>query len=201
MYSNHDQGKLGEVAVEFMLDSGSSVSLIQYDLLKSVTRVNAFKALQLVTASGDSLPILQHVKALVQLGELNIFHEFVVVNGPVTPVILGLTFLQENGLTLDFSQTPVAVCSGHAKHSSSSNSIAVAQVLPIYKAAQANLNYTCVLPVDSEIQNDVVDECAVPSYNGSPKMELPKCAKPQYFVQYLVKQMKGITSFLQQVIQ
>lgn len=42
------------------------------------------------------------------------------------------------------------------------------------------MNYTCVLPVDSEIQNDVVDECAVPSYNGSPKMELPKCAKPNF---------------------
>ena len=84
------KGKLGEAAVEFMLDSGSSVSLIQYDLLKSVknvTRVNTVKALQLVTASGDSLPILQHVKALVQLGELNIFHEFVVVNSLVTPVI------------------------------------------------------------------------------------------------------------------
>ena len=133
------KGKLGEVAVEFMLDSGSSVSLIQYDLLKSVknvTRVNMVKALQLMTASGDSLPILQHVKALVQLGELNIFHEFVVVNSLVTPIILGVDFLQENGLTLDFSQTPVAVCSGHAKHSSSSNgSIAAAQVLPIYEAA------------------------------------------------------------------
>ena len=71
-----------------MLDSGSSVSLIQYDLLKSVknvTHINMVKALQLMTASEDSLPLLQLKKAIVQLGELNIFHGFV-VNSPETPV-------------------------------------------------------------------------------------------------------------------
>lgn len=71
------------------------------------------------------------------MGELNILHEIVVVNSLVTLVILGV----ENGFTFDFSQTPVAVYSGLARHSSSSNgNIAVAQVLPIYEAAQANLN-------------------------------------------------------------
>ena len=63
-----------------MRDSGSSVSLVQSDILltaKNVTRVAAWP-IQLVTASGNQLPILQHVKALVQLGELHALHEFVV---------------------------------------------------------------------------------------------------------------------------
>ena len=109
-------GKLGGFTVEFMLDSGSSVSLIRHDLLKSIkniTKVNSSKAVQLITASGDPLPILKYVKALVQLGELKICHEFVVVNSLVTPAILGVDFLQGNCLSLDFNQTPVAVCSGH----------------------------------------------------------------------------------------
>ena len=173
-------GKLGGFAVEFMLDSGSSVSLIRHDLLKSIkniTEVNSSKAVQLITASGDPLPILKYVKALVQLGELKICHEFVVVNSLVTPAILGVDFLQGNCLSLDFSQTPVAVCGGH--NPSGNDNIAVAQVLPIYEAAQANLNYTCALPTEGEIQNDVVDECAVPSYINSPKIELPNCVEPK----------------------
>ena len=171
-------GKLGGFAVEFMLDSGSSVSLIQHDLLKSIkniTEVNSSKAVQLITASGDPLPILKYVKALVRLGELKICHEFVVVNSLVTPAILGVDFLQGNCLSLDLSQTPVAVCSGH--NPSGNGNIAVAQVLPIYEAAQANVNYTCALPTEGEIQNDAVDECAVPNYINSPKIELPNCVE------------------------
>ena len=58
------KGKLGGVAVEYMLDSGSLVSLVQCNILKSVknmTQVDATKTLQLVTASGDTLPILRHM--------------------------------------------------------------------------------------------------------------------------------------------
>ena len=47
-----------------MLDSGSSVSLVQYDVLKgaqNIVQVTARRPIQLVTASGDQLPILQHV--------------------------------------------------------------------------------------------------------------------------------------------
>ena len=56
-----------------MLDSGSSVSLVQCDVLQgaqNVVEVTAARPIQFVTASGDQLPILQHFKALVQLGEL-----------------------------------------------------------------------------------------------------------------------------------
>ena len=57
-----------------MLDSGSSVSLVQFDVLqgdRNVIQVTTARSVQLVTASGNKLPILQHVKALIQLGELN----------------------------------------------------------------------------------------------------------------------------------
>ena len=132
-----------------------------------------------------------------------------VVNSLVTPAILGVDILQGNCLSLDFSQTPVAVCSGH--NPSGNGNIAMAQVLPIYEAAQANLNYTCALPTEGEIQNDVIDECAVPSYINSPKKNyqivLSLSLRPlwkstrKYFVPYRVKQMRGITSSPQQVTQ
>lgn len=58
--------------VEGMLDSGLSVSLIKSNALQGVSVLSA-KSIQLVTASGDQLPIMQHMKATVQLGELNCF--------------------------------------------------------------------------------------------------------------------------------
>ena len=132
------KGSLGGVGVELMLDSGSSVSLVQCDVLKgaqNIAQVTAGRPIQLVTASGDQLPILQHVKASVQLGELHVLHKFVVVKTLVAPVILGINFLQ--GLTLDFTQNPVAVSKRPPKVTSlTQNSMAIAQVVPIYKGTQ-----------------------------------------------------------------
>ena len=95
-----------------MLDSGSSVSLIQKDVLsraQDVGRIKATKPLRLVTASGDQLPILDHVSALVQVGELHVRHEFVVTESLVAPVILGVDFLHEDALLLDFTKAYVQV--------------------------------------------------------------------------------------------
>jgi len=85
-------GKVGGVRVELMLNSGSSVSLVQSNVLQGATDIQVLSAkpIQLVTASGDRFPIIQHVKATVQLGDLIVLHEFVVVNTLVAPVILGI---------------------------------------------------------------------------------------------------------------
>ena len=106
------KGQLGGVAVDLMLDSGSSVSLVQCDILsniKNIVDAPQARPLRLVTALGDQLPILRHIRTKVQLGEFDVFHDFVVVKNLVTSVILGIDFLQQNGLILDFNQTPVAV--------------------------------------------------------------------------------------------
>ena len=50
------KGKLGGASVELMLDSGSSVSLIQNDTLEgasNVVQVTPTRQIQLITASGD----------------------------------------------------------------------------------------------------------------------------------------------------
>ena len=92
--------------MELMLDSGSSISLVQRDVLsqaQNVVGVKATRSLQLVTASGEQLPIVGHIQALVKLGELKLLHDFVVVEYLVTPVIFGADFLHENALVLDFT--------------------------------------------------------------------------------------------------
>ena len=62
-----------------MLDSGSSVSLVKSRVLdnaRNVVPVKAVKPLRLVTASGDQLPIVRHVRAPVKLDELQLLHDF-----------------------------------------------------------------------------------------------------------------------------
>ena len=106
-------GELGGVKVETMLDSGSSVSLVQRGVLrqaKGIKKVEETKPLRLVTASSDDLPIMDHIRAPVKLGELELVQEFVVVESLVAPVILGIDFLHDNALVLDFTATPVRVC-------------------------------------------------------------------------------------------
>ena len=176
-------GTWGGVSVEMMLDSGSSLSLVQCDVLQSARNVveitAARRPIHLVTASGDQLPILQHVRASVQLGELHVLHEFVVVKTLVAPVILGIDFLQGNKLMLDFTQNPVAVSSKLPKVTpQTEDSMAIAQVVPIYEATQNKFFHSCAISVNEETNADIVDDCAVPNYNAPTESELPACSSP-----------------------
>ena len=53
----------------------------------------------------------RQMTSLVVLGEFKLLHEFEVVESLVTPVILSVDFLQENGLVLDFAQRLPAITS------------------------------------------------------------------------------------------
>ena len=88
-----------------MFDSRLSVSLVRQKVLSQspkMTAVTGAEPIQLVTASGDPLTILDRVRAPVKIGDLELIHDFVVVENLVSPVILGVDFLHNNGLVLDF---------------------------------------------------------------------------------------------------
>ena len=84
-------GSVGDTAAEIMLDSGSSVSLLRQELAQKATgvvRTQPRQEIRLVTAAGESLPILEYVKATVRLGTPEKLHDFVVVKDLITAVIL-----------------------------------------------------------------------------------------------------------------
>ena len=63
--------------VDLMLDLGLSVSLVQCNVClqaQDVMRVKAEKPLQLVRVSGEQLPILEHIRVPIKLGELELLH-------------------------------------------------------------------------------------------------------------------------------
>ena len=88
------------------------------------------------------------MKAAVQLGELSVFHEFVVVKTLVAPVILGIDFLHKHGLKLVFTHNPVIVSSNQKVEAPVEKSMAVAQVFPIYEATKSHISEVCATSID-----------------------------------------------------
>ena len=79
-----------------MLDSGSTVSLVRKDLTLLVDNQvsdRVFSGIQVVSASGETIPILDSVIISVQFGPLVVNQSFFVVESLVAPEILGLDFL------------------------------------------------------------------------------------------------------------
>ena len=69
-------------------------------------------------------------------------------------MILGVDLLHENGLVLDFTQTPVQVC-------------------------QATVGSCSITPM-LETLVDAVDECAVPDFRKTSSVELPECVGSEF---------------------
>ena len=81
-----------------MLDSGSSVSIVRRDLLQHIqgaVKLPVPSQPQLVTASGEPLLVIDHIRAKVKIKGLQMVHDFLLVDSLVVPVILGIKFLQE----------------------------------------------------------------------------------------------------------
>ena len=67
--------------------------------------------LRLVSAGGEELPIVNNVKVAVKLSGIEevLEQSFIVVKQLISQVILGIDFLQQQGLVLDFTTSPVSV--------------------------------------------------------------------------------------------
>ena len=65
--------------------------------------------LKLITASGEPLPISGCVRLPVKINQLQVIHNFIVVDRLVAPVILGLDFLQQHNLVPNFAFSPVMI--------------------------------------------------------------------------------------------
>ena len=117
------KGKVGEVAVEIILDTGSAVSLLHHKEAGSMNThpsSQGCSSIQLVTTSGESLPIVSCVKASAQITDDHLLtsHQFFVVDSLIYPVILGTDFLHEHHLRhflhehhlrLDFTSSSVTI--------------------------------------------------------------------------------------------
>ena len=133
--------------------------------------------IQLVTASGEQLKVVDYVTAPVHVGDRTIEHNFIVVDKLITAVILGVDFMQKHGLVLDFSHTPVQEVVYNINKGKVKMSDGLSTFLPIIQKAKSKIN-SAVAAVRRD--EDVVDECAVPNFgNLMASFNLPECPRPE----------------------
>ena len=170
-----------------MLDSGSSVSLIRHDIAKrfnGTTSPDDTPKLRLVTAGGEEITI---VKASVKLSGIEEVpeHSFIVVEQLISQVILGVDFLQQQGLVLDFTTSPVSVTVAWQKRPTPVSTAPGPAPLPepealqaIWKAERERREKVCIVASLEVPVPDEVDECVIPVFKELADAELPGFIKP-----------------------
>ena len=93
-----------------MLDSVSSISLIKESLINGYcVNQDHHEGLNLVSAAGEPISVIGKIMAPIQVGNIHANYNFIVVHSLITPVILGMGFLQKHGIVLDFTTMPVTI--------------------------------------------------------------------------------------------
>ena len=167
-------GLLGGVAMEMMLDSGSAVSLVRKDMMSSqmnnVTQI-PLPAVKLVTAAGDDLLMIDHIQTTVQIQHHTVNHMFVMVNVLITPVILGMDFLQQHGIVIDFASTPVKIFLPPATENNTDPILR-----PILQTEYNRWTKHCAIVSLAESKEDQVEKYhAIPLFSQTPSVEFPEC--------------------------
>ena len=119
------KGKLGltrTIWTDMMLDSGSTISLVRADVAAVVDCHRLQNTMLDVQVAGETIPVVDNVMISVGVDTYVVKQSFLVVKCLVTPVILGMDFLQAHGLIIDFSATPVKVVPRSLIKSTSSTS-------------------------------------------------------------------------------
>ena len=166
-------GRIGHLNLEVMLDSGSSISLLAQANVEQMTNITEkpVPTILLRTASGIPLPVVKYVTAsvLIQNMETILRHDFFVVSDLIVPAILGLDFLQQHGLVLDFSSNAVQVYPKE-KHTD----VKCQELRHIVEEAQNNKPHVGIIAAINDDSSELTEECAIPNFGTSKAYELPE---------------------------
>ena len=128
--------------------------------------------MKLVTAPVDDLLMVDHIQTTVQIQHHTVTHMFVVVNTCtlITPVILGMNFLQQHGMVIDFASTPVKISLPLATETNTDPI-----VRPILQAECNLWTKHCAIILVPESKEDQVKDYAILLFSQAPSVEFPEC--------------------------
>ena len=118
------------------------------------------KGLKLVSAAGEPIPVIGKVVAPIHVGTLHVDIIFVVLHSLITPVILGIDFLQKHGIVLDFTTTPVTI-----QNTNPPPNIPT-EAQPILESARHTISKVCTVTSIADSSEDNIDNCAVPLFDA-----------------------------------
>ena len=157
-------GLLGGVSMEMMLDSGSAVSLVRKDMISPQMNDVVHIPLPLVTATGDNLLIVDHIQTTVRIQHHTVTHSFIVVNTLVTPTILGIDFLQQHGIIIDFVSSPINISVPPVADSTVIDSC----LKSVLEAERTVWTKHCAVASISNSIEDQVEDYAIPVFSEAP---------------------------------
>jgi len=99
------------------------------------------------------------MKIQIQLGKVKADHCFIVVRSLITPVIVGVDFMQKHGLVLDFTTTPVTI------HDSLGSNRCPPELEPLLEKTKAVKMKVSAVSYTSQSPDDAVDDYAVPIFD------------------------------------
>ena len=155
------RGLLDQKEVDMLVDSGSSISLIQEGVATAFSR-----QIERTPNEGKgciTLPLC--------LGKLQVNHNFVVVHSLIAPVILGVDFLQKYNLVLDFTSNPVSITPKTANER-----VALPKIMKPIMDTCKKAKISAVEAFD-EPAGETIDSCAIPLFGKAtvPAFDVPKC--------------------------
>ena len=98
-----------------------------------------------------------------------------VVQSLITPVILGIDFLQAHGLILDFTTIPVHVTTQPVPDSSLKESDQ-----RLFYAIRKTKARVCAIQETDGLSEEAIDECAIPTFGESSQYDMPSCTTARY---------------------
>ena len=161
-----------------MLDFGSSISLIQESIVTPFSDKNKISpsGLQLTSASGDNILILGCITLPLCIVELQTSHSLVVVKSLITPVILGLDFLQKYRMILDFTSSSVKIDS---KLDTSNFNDCSENSKSMLDVARQIRNKVCAVKTLNDTTEETINDCAVPLFSKNLlQYDIPVCNVP-----------------------
>ena len=127
-----------------------------------------------MSAAGEPIPVIGEVVAPVRVGTLHVDIIFVVLHSLITPVILGIDFLQKHGIVLDFTTTPVTI-----QNTNPPPNIPT-EVQPILELARHTISKVCTVASIVDSSEDIIDNCAVPLFDAVITYDTPQCQDPDF---------------------
>ena len=133
------------------------------------------------------LPIVNNVKAAVKLSGIEEVpkHSFIVVKQLISQVILRVDFLQQQGLILDFTSSPMSVTVAGQKRPTPVSAAPGPAPLPEPEALQAirkgereRREKVCIVASLEKPASDEADECVIPIFNEFADAEFLGFVKP-----------------------
>lgn len=149
-----------------MLDSGSSVSLPREDVLKRVPQHRRItrRRIQLISAAGEHIPVIDHMSIVVNLSDRQIEQPFVVVGRLIVPIILGLDFLHPHQLILDFATCPIKIL---PRPQATDSYNGKRELQPVVDAVTHAKQKFCAATTTVELTEETIDNCAISTFGES----------------------------------